>query len=358
MAKRQKKILIYRLGSLGDTVVVLPCFHKIRETYPDAEITLLTNKPIASKAAPLESILGDNYFFDRVLAYPVGTRSPFILLSLLLRIRLLNIDTLVNIAAVRSEKAAKRDRLFFKAAGVKHMVGFPTSKEDFKPIVDPVTNEYEWEAARIARRIRSLGNIDLNNSKYWDLKLTNEETALADELLQNKSGKNIAISAGTKMQAKDWGVENWVKLIKELKQLFPTWRLIMIGAPDEVEISEKCLIAWGDNGINLCGKTSPRVSGAILKKSKIFIGHDSGPMHLAASVGTACVAIFSARNIPRQWYPRGDNNKIIYHRTDCAGCGLEVCVEQQKKCIMSITVHEVLTAVVSIIKPVTLISDK
>ena len=66
-----------------------------------------------------------------------------------------------------------------------------------------------------------------------------------------------------------------------------------------------------------------------------------GPMHLSAAVGTPCVAIYSARNFLRQWTPRGDFNKILYHKTDCAGCGLELCIEQKKKCILSITVDEV-----------------
>jgi ADP-heptose:LPS heptosyltransferase len=68
-------------------------------------------------------------------------------------------------------------------------------------------------------------------------------------------------------------------------------------------------------------------------------------MHLAAAVGTPCVAIFAARNIPRQWFPYGPAHRILYHRVECAGCGLETCIEQQKKCILSITPDEVLTAI-------------
>jgi hypothetical protein len=65
-----RAVLVYRLGSLGDTVVALPCFHLIKRRFPDAKITLLTNRPVASAAAPAESILGRGYFFDDVLEYP------------------------------------------------------------------------------------------------------------------------------------------------------------------------------------------------------------------------------------------------------------------------------------------------
>ena len=345
----QQKVLIYRLGSLGDTIIVLPCFHKVRDVFGNADITLLTNRPVASKAAPLESVLGSDYFFNRVVDYPVGTRNPLILLKLLFKIRALKIETLVNLSAARSPKAALRDKLFFKLAGIKKMIGFPSKPADFSLAADPVTGEKEWEADRLKRRIAELGPLDLNNSHFWDLKISEKEALTAARVLPAFQ-RFIAISAGTKMQSKDWEEKNWIDLVRVLKTKLPGYGLVMIGAPDEFSVSENCLQAWGEGGINLCGKTSPRVSSVILQKADLFIGHDSGPMHLAACVGTPCVAIFSARNIPRQWYPRGNDNTIIYHKTDCAGCGLEVCIEQKKKCILSISVQEVLNGVLKTIE--------
>jgi len=67
--------VIYRLGSLGDTVVALPCFHKVAQTWPNAERIVLTNFPVSSKAAPLEVILREGGLIQAAIAYPVGTRS-------------------------------------------------------------------------------------------------------------------------------------------------------------------------------------------------------------------------------------------------------------------------------------------
>lgn len=50
-----------------------------------------------------------------------------------------------------------------------------------------------------------------------------------------------------------------------------------------------------------------------MQSAEIFLGHDSGPMHLAASTGTPCVAIFGNYNMPRQWYPFGDQHRIIHN---------------------------------------------
>ena len=92
--------------------------------------------------------------------------------------------------------------------------------------------------------------------------------------------------------------------------------------------------------MNLCGKLTPRESAACFARSKLFLGHDSGPMHLAAAVGTPCVAIFAARNLPRVWFPYGKQHRVIYHEVDCMGCGLETCIVEGKRCLRGISVDE------------------
>jgi heptosyltransferase-3 len=339
-------ILIYRLGSLGDTVIALPCFHKIRDSFPQAKITLLTNKPVMSKAAALEAVLGNKYFFDQVLAYPVGTRSFKLLFALLRQIRLAKIDTVINLAAPRTKASAIRDKWFFRLAGVSNFIGFP-QHDDFILSTDPSTGMKEWEAIRLAKRLQTLGNISLNSERSWDLKLEVEEVQKANAALMPLSVSRpvFAICTGTKFQSKDWGIKNWLRLLRSLSGIYPDWQLVVLGAAEEEDAARQCLAAWGRTGINLCGKVTPRVSAAVLQHAGLFIGHDSGPMHLAACVGVPCVAIFSAQNLPGQWYPRGHHHTIIYHRVDCAGCGLEVCIDQKKKCILSISVDEVVNAV-------------
>jgi heptosyltransferase-3 len=351
MNKSIQRILVYRTGSLGDSIMTLPCFHKIRSDFPQAYIILLTNKPGVTKAAPLEAILGSGYFFDEVINYPLGVRNPMELLRLLFTIRSKKIDLMINLTTTRLTKAsALRDLWFFRATGIKKLVGFPSAEENVEVRIDPETGEQEWEAKRLARRLKSFGVVPLDADASWDLRFTGDELEEADKILQTFTTRRIiAICAGTKMQSKDWGRDNWLQLVSKLRAMLPGWVLVMIGAPDEVEIADNCLLAWGGDGINLCGKTSPRISGAVLKYAQVYVGHDSGPMHLAGCVSTPCVAVFSSRNLPRQWFPRGNNNKIIYHRVDCAGCRLEVCIEQKKKCILSISVDEVQENVMSII---------
>lgn len=347
----EERILVYRLGSLGDSIIALPAFRAIRRAFPTARITLLTNKPVSAKAAPVESILGGAGLFDEVLDYPVGTRNPLVLAGLIWRLRQLRIRTAVNLAAFRSERATARDRLFLRFGGVERFVGFDLKDRDKQPLPDPVTAEVEWEAARIARRVAELEAVDLEDAANWDLKLTPGEVASGEALLESlpRDRPLLAFSTGTKVQAKHWGSENWAELSRRLAWHLPDWSAVFLGSVSEAEEAAKCAEAWSGRAVNLCGNSSPRESAAVLRRCQLFLGHDSGPMHLAACMGVPCVAVFSARNLPRQWFPRGgDQNRILQRSPDCAGCGLEVCVQHGKRCLSDISVEEVLEAALGV----------
>ena len=341
-----ERVLIYRLGSLGDTVVALPCFHQIARIYPDAERRLLTNIPVHSKAATAFSVLEGSGLVHSFLRYPVSTRSLSELITLQRKIRAYRAQVLIYLTARHTAGEVLRDAAFFHFCGIPQIIGLPLTRDARINRLDKATGWYEPEAARLARMLRDLGRIDLEDPANWDPGLTIEEHTRAAELLQPVQGRPLlACSIGTKVQAKDWGVENWRSVLDALAAELPQFGLVLIGAGEEAAISDSASAAWAGRSVNLCGQLPPRTSAAVLARARLFMGHDSGPMHLAAAVGTPSVAVFSARNRPRAWFPWGSQHEVIYHRTDCWGCELEPCIEQKKKCITSILPAEVLGAV-------------
>jgi heptosyltransferase-3 len=345
-------VLVYRLGSLGDTVVALPAFHAVRRAFRDSRITLLTNTPVNAKAAPAMQVLGTRYFVDDSINYPLHTRSPIVLFNLIRKIRAKNVDTVVNLAAFRSFARTKRDAWFFRAAGARRLIGFRLGPNDAQGWRQPKSGETEWEALRISRRVSELEPVDLLDEGNWDLLLTKEEDDVAAAALLDRvpdPSKIVAMSLGTKVPAKDWGEENWRELVTNLSSRMQGWTAVFSGSSDEWSVSARCAQEWRGKSINICGKVTPRVSAAVYKRCRLFIGHDSGPMHLAACVGTPCVAIFSARNLPRQWFPRGSSNRVMYERTDCAGCGLHKCIVHKNKCITAIRPEAVASAAFEVI---------
>jgi heptosyltransferase-3 len=423
MGKRKtRRVLIYRLGSLGDMLVALPALHLVARAFPEAERRLLTNVPVNAKAPAAAAVLGDDdgvggaggvedgaagsgsgsgsgqaQLVHGYMRYAVGTRSVRELMALWWAIARWRPEVLVYLAGARGVETARRDAAFFRLCGVGRMVGVPVTEGMQRNFYGAATGgkdhamgegHLEPEAARLARCIGELGLGELGDGKRgaardiadpgrlserssWDMHLTAAEHETAARAVAAgleaqgsearggapgsvASGEAIAVSVGTKVQAKDWGRENWRVLLGRMAAEFGRSGeaervLLLVGAGEESEASEFAAEGWREHGggpvVNLCGKLTPRESAAALAGARLFVGHDSGPMHLAAAVGTTVVAIFAARNIPRQWFPFGEQHRVVYHRVECWGCGLETCVEQQKKCLLSITVEEVMEVV-------------
>jgi ADP-heptose:LPS heptosyltransferase len=345
-----KKVLIYRLGSLGDTTVALPCFHLIERTFPHAERRLLTNFPIHAKAPASAAVLGDSGLVHSYMRYTVGTRNPLELLKLAGEIRRFAPDLLIYLMPLRSLKAVRRDELFFRfAAGVKQIVGLPGAEELINRY-DEATGLYESEASRLARTIAVLGDAHPEEIANWDPRLNASEKSVAAKLLAGLGTRPLIVcSPGCKMQANDWEQDNWRALIERLSARFPSHGLVLTGAKEDRETCEFVGLGWAGPKVNVAGQLSPRESAAVFSRATVFVGPDSGPKSLAASVGAPCVCVFSARGLPGKWFPIGERNIVLYHEPECHGCGLETCIVERKKCILSITVDEVEEAVVSVL---------
>ena len=370
MARRQgtakaaaRRVLIYRLGSLGDMVVALPALHLVERAFPNAERRLLTNVPVSSKAAPAEGVLGGSGLVQGFVRYPLGTRSVWHLARLWWTLVRWRPQVVVYLAGARGVAVARRDARFFRLFGARRLVGVPLTEAMQQNtygaeraagyVAGLFEVDLEPEAARLVRCLAELGEADVEEPASWDLRLSDVEREAAASAIGEDAQRlrPIAVSVGTKVQAKDWGRDNWRALLARVAEQSPGRALLLVGAGEEADASEFAAGGWRERGggpvVNLCGRLSPRESAAALARAEIFLGHDSGPMHLAAAVGTPCVAVFAARNLPRQWFPVGRQHRVVYHRVECAGCGLETCIEQGKKCLVSIGVEEVFGVVSS-----------
>ena len=353
-----KRVLIYRLGSLGDMLIALPALRLIERAFPDAERRMLTSVPPNAKAAPAAQVLDKTGLIHGFFAYPYGTRNPFKLLHLIWQIRRWKPDVAIYLNGERTLRAARRDAQFLRFCGVRQQIGVPVTAEmrDHQLRKTSAGLEiFEPEAERLTRNLALLGPAQMERQENWSIQLDADELGQAAAALEPLQGAPfIAVSMGTKLQANDWGLENWSELLSQLAERYPDHALVITGAAPEASAAESILAAWRAHSlrpaINFCGALSVRQSAAVYAHGSVFIGHDSGPLHLAAAAGTQCVGIFGARNLPGVWFPQGSQHCVLYHRVDCMGCGLEVCTLEQKKCILSITVGEVLSALESTIR--------
>jgi heptosyltransferase III len=179
-------------------------------------------------------------------------------------------------------------------------------------------NAPEWRESEASRLLRSIGfDPKVLSRDLFSLRIQSHERDSAASLLRDYgmlSKPFIALSVGAKVPAKDWGQDRWLEFLALLGQARSGFHLLLFGSADERERCQQLLEAWPNGGINLCGQLSPRQSAAVLERAAVFVGHDSGPMHLANSVGVLCVSIIAAREKPGIWFPYGNGQHVFYDR--------------------------------------------
>ncbi|PIU66339.1 MAG: hypothetical protein COS84_05880, partial [Armatimonadetes bacterium CG07_land_8_20_14_0_80_40_9] len=111
---------------------------------------------------------------------------------------------------------------------------------------------------------------------------------------------------------------------------------------DEVSFVKEITKVMRNKPIIAAGKTTLRQFSALVKKSNLFIGVDSGPIHIAAAMKIPVVALFGAAD-PDYLGPYGNNHIVITKRKyfPCSPCAQTVCLRPAKSCMQAITVDEV-----------------
>ena len=103
--------------------------------------------------------------------------------------------------------------------------------------------------------------------------------------------------------------------------------LVFVGGPEDSERAKALGALWPGPALDLCGRTSPREASAILSQAELFVGHDSGPLHLAWTTGTPCVGLFGSNDPRRKWHPIGAQHITLHFPSDVKHMPLADVVE-------------------------------
>ncbi len=349
MRSQSKRILIFRIGELGDTLIALPALRAIRSSFPEAHIALLSNASSNERHVTARQILPANGLIDEWLSYSSDTRSRLAdSLSLIRRLRRNHYDLLVYLGPrIRSVSDVRRDLLFFRLSGIHQVIGHhgltplpPPSEAGLPPV--------EHETDHLLQRI-SLGNVSVppSGNVDFDLELSNEEqeTAaawLSKHVLQVGSNQIVGFGPGSKWSSKVWPEERFAEVGRRLiaeANIFP----IVFGGSEDRDLGERLLKVWG-MGANAAGALNVRQAAAALSHCRMYVGNDTGTMHLAAAVRIPCVAIMSALDWPGHWSPYGSGHTVLRRHVPCEGCMLSVCTTEGLRCLKEIGTEEVVSA--------------
>lgn len=351
--EKVRRIIIFRTGQLGDTVCALPAINHIRKTFPAAHITLLTDSQIRSSNVTSQEVVKMTGAVDEYWTYdPTRTKDKPYRRNIESKIKSDSFDLVVYLGqACEPLSRIARKLLWWRwSCRLKAANGFVLShltgrlEERFVKLY-PSTRETDRLLAEILE-----GSVAIQPARYPDFGILPIDTDAVRLILEKAQGRRLlVIGPGSKMPVKLWGVEKFEELGHRLLAAFGDVFVVVVGGPEDADIGSQLVNSWGEPSFNSAGRASIPESFALISHSHLFVGNDSGAMHLAAAAGVACVAIFTARAPENQWYPYGKDHEVIRHETSCHYCRLEDCIVEGARCIQTITVDEVFSRVCSLL---------
>ena len=357
--KQAQRVLVYRIGQLGDTIVALPAMRAIRDHFPDAHIELLCDRHEKSNYILAADVLAPTGLFDGFITYDVGAartvlpRSRFAALAPLLRRK--RFDTIVYLApSQRWRRQIVRDRLFFRMVGIKHFFGF----RKFKALPQKRPGEslpvVSSECDFLMDRLAADGiDVPAKADRSIDLGLTVEDEKRFRDWLNTCAGDKglrwIGVGPGCKQPVNQWPLENYAVLVKELVERFDVWPVIFGGSEDEA-VAE-ILVKQVGRGYNAAGRLDVRATAAAMRHCAVFVGNDTGTMHIASTAGIPCVGIYSSRQWRGLWEPYTATKRILRSEIECEGCGLTECIERDRECLRRISPRLAVEACAEFLEP-------
>ena len=305
--KRFDNILIIRTDRIGDVVLTTPTIKALRKAYPMSQISILV-------APSTKDLVWPSPYLDEVLLDERKGRHRGLigLLQLARDIRRRSFD------AVFVFHTKRRYNLISFLAGIPFRIGYRNEKWGFlltNPIKDirPLGQKHETQYCLDV--LKEIG-VEVKDIDFF-ISTQKEAENWAGNWLNSqdvKSGEIIAIHCGSSDPVKCWSVEKFAKLIDSLQQRYHL-KIVLIGSVDTVERSNQIKQLTSLKPLDLTGQTSLAQTVSLLRRCRLLISNDSGPVHIAAAVGIHVISLFMRDQPginPERWKPLSDKGLYLY----------------------------------------------
>ena len=200
-------------------------------------------------------------------------------------------------------------------------------------------------------RVLELIGIDEQRAdlEFWH---TDAARRVAHQMLADhgisRAGHVIGINLGTTWGTKRWRIEKFAAVMTRLQNSFDV-PLILTGSASEIPLGEALQGLVTVQPINLIGKTTLIQLGALIERCGLYLTCDSGPMHIAAAVGTPTIALFGPTS-PTRHRPYGKRHCVIEKSVACRPCYKRVCKlkDTPNLCMTEINAEEVIEKIIEI----------
>jgi heptosyltransferase-2 len=316
------KILIRATNWVGDAIMALPALRAVRNRFPEASIAIVARRYVAD-------IYRGEEICDELIAYDPQT----IHAGLAGRERLAR-----QLRAQKFDVALLLQNAFDAAwlawrAGIPERVGYARDGRSLlltKKISVPRPGEIPaHEQFYYLELVRRAGWIDsLDGESFVSLKVSDEQRRHAEATLLSAGARQnvsrIAIGPGASYgSAKCWPPERFGDFVNRFRNHTDA-DVILFGTAADQKVSDAIAANIKGSCITLVGKTAIVDLPALLSRCQIFVGNDSGAMHVAAAVGLPVVAIFGPTD-PHGTAPITPRCTIVQEKPYCSPCFLRRC---------------------------------
>lgn len=355
-----KRVMVFRTGRLGDFLVAVPALHLLRSRLPDARIVLATTvsslrsmqtktKAYADLAAlPWLDFVSPSVV-DRAVAFEMSgkTRGLGSLRKLLGEEAPDAIFVLPYMGESLPSKLKKL--LYFRMAGYRRPIygfdGFASRlsmrRAQFR------LGMYAHEVYGPVQALSECAPIGAIQEKELVQNIAIPDAAVqwaAETLKGFEEPANIliAVAPGASFAHKTWPVDRFLSVCRQLRERFGA-QFVVLGADIDRPLGATLQQGLEAGCLDLTGRTSVTQLAAILSNCQLFVGNDSGPVHVASAVGCPCITVTSALDFPGLWEPWKNREGVVRTRLDCEYClSLTCCPLNTNACIQSIGISEVL----------------
>ncbi len=325
------RILVVKLSSLGDILHVLPTVHELRVQL-DAEVDWVVHPEFASLVRCFADV-------DNVLTFP---RHHVLreLRASLRELRAREYDLVVDLHGLF------KSGLVACLARGKRKIAPSYAREGSSMFFRERAGRFNRTRHAVEQAFDTLDYLGLKRpSGQFRAALRPLEGAANPAIPDFTEGsRTIAFAPVSRWPSKDWPAARYGELVALLLKRNPTLRIVIVGGKADIAVGETIVSAApavdAKRIFNLCGKTSIAESLALLAKCDLLIANDTGPVHMAAAVGTHCLVIFGPTR-PDWTGPYGEGHRIIMRDLPCQPCLKHRCPRGDHVCMESITAAEV-----------------
>lgn len=340
-----RTLLIVELSRLGDVVSMLPTVGALKAAFPHATVHLLIDERYSSLIRSLQ--------LD-VVVHPISkSESTNGLVQAILNARRIGAELAINVSP------SKRNAISVLGSRSRFKVGYLAYINSLTPFLlqtrvesfgCKLKSEEIYGRENIGNRAlkvcRSLGINAQEKEQSLRLKAGVFETVSA-ELKRNgvlPREPYMVIHPFSGWKYRNWDIKKFSLLAERLSQV-TSCRVLFVHSREEAsKIRELRKHHGGNRAVSFFSSDNLLESAVAIQGASLFIGNDSGPLHLASMLGVRVVGLYGPAE-PALTAPRNGRNSFLYKRVECSPCNQRTCIRPEDSCMQLIPVDDVYSVV-------------